>query len=366
MRILWEKKEYIAIGIVILLFIFVSVTSISSLRLLQGNARVVNYVGIVRGATQKLVKEEFMGWYMSQTNPSFAKTSDWYPDDALVARLDSIVDELLTGEGANGLVVLQDETYLANVRMVQDHWVHLKELIGEVRAGEDPNMLFESSQEYFELVNNTVFSAEAYSENQVLRINSILIFVNGVFVLLIVVGLVLYIRNLTVKKQADALGKIAYIDSLTKLNNRACCESLISQYAASPEDHDIAAFMFDMNDLKLTNDFLGHKGGDKVIIAFASILKEASEGYCFISRYGGDEFIAISDNGSETAAKEFLQKIRIHVDEYNKQRLKKLEKIQYASGYVIANPQEMHMEDIIHEADNRMYLDKRNAKKQML
>ena len=366
MKKLWEKKEYIGISIVIILFVFVSITSISSIQLLQGNARVVNYVGIVRGATQKLVKEEFMGWYMFQSDPSFAESSDWYPDDVLVARLDSIVDELLTGEGVNGLVVLKDEAYLANVRLVQVHWLQLKELIAEVRAGGDPHTLFQSSQEYFELVNNTVFSAEAYSENQVSRINKTLIFVNGAFILLIVVGLALYLRNLTVKRQADALGKIAYIDALTKLNNRACCERLISRYAASPEDRDIAVFMFDMNDLKLVNDFLGHKSGDKVIIAFASILQKAAEGYCYISRYGGDEFLAISDNGEESAAEEFLQKIRTHVDEYNKLRLNKLEKIQYASGYVIANPQAMHMEDIIHEADNRMYLDKRNGKRGIL
>jgi len=362
MKKLWQKKEYLAIFIVIILFISVSLTSISSIRFLQGNARVVNYVGIVRGATQKLIKEEIMGWHMMQTDESFIETSDWYPDDALVARLDSIVDELLTGVGPNGLVVLHDETYLSNVRMIQVHWAQLKELIAQVRAGEKPDMLFESSQEYFELVNKTVFSAETYSENQVSRTNNILIFVNGAFILLIVIGLLMYLRGLSVKRQADALGKIAYIDSLTQLNNRASCERLISKYSESPEDREIAVFMFDMNDLKLTNDFLGHKGGDKIIVAFGNVLQKAADGYCYIGRYGGDEFFAISDNGDESTAKIFLEKVRDQVNEYNKCRVNKLEKIQYASGYVIANPKAQHIDDIIHEADKRMYLDKRRAK----
>ena len=362
MKKLWGKKEFWAMFIVICLFISVSYTSISSIQLLQGNARVVNYVGIVRGATQKLMKEEIMGWNMMRTDASFAETSDWYPNDALVARLDSITEELFSGEGPNGLVVLQDETYLSNVRMVQEHWAQLKVLISEVRAGADPGELFESSQNYFDLVNKTTFSAEAYSEAQVSRVNKFLIFANVAFILLILSGLGLYVRNLAVKRQADALGKIAYVDSLTQLNNRTSCERLISHYGESPEDKDIAVFMFDMNDLKLTNDFLGHKGGDKVIMAFASILKEESEGYCYIGRYGGDEFLAISDKGDETCAEAFLNRVSEKVAEYNGRRVNKLEKIQFAAGYVISNPKTRNIEEIIHEADNRMYQDKRKAK----
>jgi len=362
MKKLWGKKEFWAMFIVICLFISVSYTSISSIQLLQGNARVVNYVGIVRGATQKLMKEEIMGWNMMRTDASFAETSDWYPNDALVARLDSITEELFSGEGPNGLVVLQDETYLSNVRMVQEHWAQLKVLISEVRAGADPGELFESSQNYFDLVNKTTFSAEAYSEAQVSRVNKFLIFANVAFILLILSGLGLYVRNLAVKRQADALGKIAYVDSLTQLNNRTSCERLISHYGESPEDKDIAVFMFDMNDLKLTNDFLGHKGGDVVIAAFGAILKEAASEYGFIGRYGGDEFLAIFENGDESMAAAFLDKIRENVNEFNECQLYKLQKIQYASGYAIANPSVQNIEDIIHEADNRMYADKRMLK----
>jgi len=362
MKKLWKKKSYLAIFIVIILFISVSLTSVSSIRFLQGNARVVNYVGIVRGATQKLVKEEIMGWYLTRSDATFPDTSEWYPNDNLIARLDSITEELLSGVGPNGLVVLQDELYLSNIRSIQAHWYQLKGLIAEVRAGRDPDDLFESSQRYFELVNDTVFSAEAYSENQVSRINTILVFVNGVFILLLVGGLVLYIRSLAVKRQADALGKIAYVDSLTELNNRASCERLISQYAASSENRDITVFMFDMNDLKHTNDFLGHKGGDKLLIAFADYLREAAEGYCYIGRYGGDEFLAIANNGDVSAAEAFLDKIRNSVAEYNGNRVNRLEKIQYASGFVVSNPRIQHIEEIIHEADNRMYSDKRKTK----
>ena len=57
--------------------------SLYSMGNLQGNARVINYTGVVRGATQRLVKEELEG----------------HRDDALISRLDGIIEELRTGKG---------------------------------------------------------------------------------------------------------------------------------------------------------------------------------------------------------------------------------------------------------------------------
>lgn len=364
MKKLWAKKEYLAVALVVALFISVSMISLSSIRLLQGNARVVNYVGIVRGATQKLIKEEIMGWYSMQHDSSFADASGWYPDDALVARLDSIVDELLRGEGPNNLVVLQDETYLSNMRQVQAHWAELKELIAEVREGAPPDRLFDSSQQYFELVNDTVFSAEIYSEAQVKKINSLLISVNVVFVLLVVAGLALYVRSISIRRRAEALGKIAYVDPLTGLDNRASCERLIRKLTSTPEDKDLAVFMFDMNDLKLTNDFLGHQGGDRIIAEFARILKSAAEGRGFVGRFGGDEFLAVFSPGETGIADAYLHAISRQVKEYNDQQENTLQQIHYAAGYTIANASRQDIEDIIHEADNLMYQNKRKLKGQ--
>lgn len=362
MKKLWFKKEFLALSVVIAFFVVVSVMSIKSISLLQGNARVVNYVGIVRGATQKLIKEELMGWHLSQNNPDFVQTSVWYPNDNLIKRLDSIVDELLTGEGPNNLVVLHDETYLSNMRQVQEHWSVLKNLIMKVRAGENPQELFYSSQKYFELVNETVFSAEAYSEKQVTRITNILFSINAAFVVLIIAGLVLYGRNLAAKKRADDLGKIAYMDHLTGLNNRASCERLIENINRNPQNKTITVFMFDMNDLKLTNDFLGHQGGDRVIAAFAKTLSEANEASGFVGRFGGDEFLVVFESGETALIEKYLNKVHKLVDEYNENQVNKLEKIHYAAGYITANTNEQNIEYIIHEADNRMYANKRKLK----
>lgn len=362
MKSIWKRRGPLAVALTVVLFLSVGFVSLYSIRSLQGNARVVNYVGIVRGATQKLIKEEIMGWYLSQEAPSFAESSDWYPDDALIARLDGIVTELLEGEGPNGLVVLPDEEYLTDMRNVQAHWTELKGLIAEVRQGQSPDALFDSSQTYFELVNDTVFSAERYSERQVDRTNAILIAVNAIFLLLLGGGLLLYARSQAIRRRAEALDKIAYVDPLTKLDNRASCERLIERISKAPVDMDIAVFMFDMNDLKLTNDFLGHQGGDRVIAAFAFILQDAKGKQGFVGRFGGDEFIAVFEPGNAEIAEAFQQTVRSRVDEYNARQPHTLEQIRYAVGYTIANPTRQDIEDILHDADNLMYANKRMLK----
>ena len=65
-----------------------SIFSVLCLHNLQGNAKVINYAGIVRGATQRLVKEELNG----------------IPNDLLIAKLDGILDELQSGNGRHGLI----------------------------------------------------------------------------------------------------------------------------------------------------------------------------------------------------------------------------------------------------------------------
>jgi diguanylate cyclase (GGDEF)-like protein len=186
-------------------------------------------------------------------------------------------------------------------------------------------------------------------------------FANGMFVLLIISGLVRYLRGLAVKRRADALGQIAYVDPLTKLDNRASCERLIQRYKKTPADQMLTVFMFDMNDLKLTNDFLGHQGGDRVINAFAKALKSSS-GDGFVGRFGGDEFLVIFELGEEHCAEAFLQAVQEQVDAYNQVQQNTLETIRYAAGYTIANPTKQDIENIIHTADNLMYANKRKLK----
>ena len=344
-----KKKEYLVIMIIVFMFTMVSCLSMVSIRQLQGNARVVNYVGIVRGATQKLIKEELMG----------------VSDNQLIERLSSIVNNLMTGVGPHDLVQLNDESYLEHMGYIQASWKDIREEIVHVRDGEDPQRLFGMSQDYFELVNETVFLAEAYSEAMVSRTMALINSINIVFIVFIIFSAFFMIRGITISNKANSLDKIAYVDKLTQMDNRASCERLMERISSFPSHEKMAVIMFDMNGLKIVNDTLGHMSGDQMIRKFSSILKNTFKQNGFICRYGGDEFIAIIEKACVNMIFKLLDKIKYDVREYNEQLTHDMEKLSYASGYYIGSLVDAGIKEMISEADRSMLENKRKMKSNM-
>ena len=125
--------------------------SLYSMGNLQGNARVINYTGVVRGATQRLVKEELEG----------------HRDDALISRLDGIIEELRTGKGENHLVRLKDSEYQEMMTSMQERWSEIKQEILKVRDGADSGRLYSLSEDFFWLADESVGVAEEYAERYV-------------------------------------------------------------------------------------------------------------------------------------------------------------------------------------------------------
>lgn len=166
------KKWAMKINLILLtvFFCIASLMSLNRIILLQGNARVVNYTGIVRGATQRLVKQEMYG----------------YPNDSLINYLDGIIDELLTGEGANELIYLPDNNYQSIMKSMKTTWLTMKEEILNVRNGVGIHGLFELSEVYFDMADSAVSEAERYSEECVGTTVKALIFLNASFVIVVI------------------------------------------------------------------------------------------------------------------------------------------------------------------------------------
>lgn len=340
------KKAQLVVAVCVLFFVCVSWLSLSSIRQLQGNARVINYTGFLRGATQRLIKKELMAFH----------------DEALLQRLDSIVTELITGHGPNGLIVLQDQTYLENMARVQISWAELKTEIANVRNGKASQRLFELSEDYFCLVDNTVSSAELYSERQVSRSLGILSGLNILFFVCLVGGVSYYLRTLSLEKKAKLLDKLAHFDTLTKLPNRTSCENVLAGLEQNRPEHDVATLVFDMNNLKRVNEKFGHSRGDRLIRDFAEIIQSTAEGMGFVGRYGGDEFIGIFRDADRTLVERYLSQVNEKVVAHNIHRINEIEKISFAVGYAIGNMKEATVEHLIDEADRRMYAQKREMK----
>lgn len=164
----WRKK-IIAIVLSIALAA-VGLLSIVFIERLQGNARVINYAGVVRGATQRLIKQEMQGMN----------------NDALMRRLDAIIEELKTGEGELGLIRLNDEAFQQLMLEMEGEWAELKTEILHVRQGADDQRLFDLSEKYFDLADRTVSEAEAYSARNARIVKICFLILASVFMLVAV------------------------------------------------------------------------------------------------------------------------------------------------------------------------------------
>ncbi len=165
-----KRREKIVPVLLVIVFILLSGISLYSISKLQGHARVVNYTGIVRGATQRLIKQELRH----------------LPNDDLIRYLDNILDELTTGKGKNGLVALHDPLYQDLLHQLQVKWKIIKSEIRAVRQGRNDNRLFNESEAYFILADQAVTAAENYSEKGVYRTWQWVIGLNVVFIGLVV------------------------------------------------------------------------------------------------------------------------------------------------------------------------------------
>ncbi len=79
-------------------------------------------------------------------------------------------------------------------------------------------------------------------------------------------------------------------DVLTGLRNRLAWEEAIASHADKPLP--VGVVLADVDGLKAANDTLGHDAGDRLLVAIAAAISEATptEGGAIAARLGGDEF----------------------------------------------------------------------------
>ncbi len=155
------------------------------------------------------------------------------------------------------------------------------------------------------------------------------------------------------------LKKNAYTDITGIMNKHACLEEM-SMLDCRDSTLNIGLAMFDLNNLKKVNDFYGHEKGDRLIQQFVLLLRQSAYKKFFLGRFGGDEFIVIIQNCNDCIMNAFLDRIRTAAEAVNKTAVIQ---ISYAHGYAISTREHYYlMDELLQEADKRMYDNKRKMK----
>ena len=129
-------------------------------------------------------------------------------------------------------------------------------------------------------------------------------------------------KNQELERAYKTLEEVSLRDPLTGLYNRHYLESQLpgeirrSQFSAKQNTNankakqDLLCLLIDIDHFKRINDDYGHMAGDKVLSAFANVLKEVFRQTDLIIRWGGEEFLVVCRQSNREELPELAERCR--------------------------------------------------------
>ena len=164
------------------------------------------------------------------------------------------------------------------------------------------------------------------------------------------------LHDITARKQAeDYLMYLGTHDVLTGAYNRAYFEEELLRLGRGRR-YPISLVLADLNGLKQVNDSRGHAEGDKLIRRAAEALQASVRADDVVARVGGDEFALILPGTDTAAAEQALVRIRSLVELNNKYYGPTVLSLALGASTGEAGS---NLNEVLREADDRMYVEKR-------
>jgi two-component system cell cycle response regulator len=166
----------------------------------------------------------------------------------------------------------------------------------------------------------------------------------------------------------SALRSLSLIDDLTGLYNRRGFADLGEQYLklARRSARGVTVVFLDLDRFKTINDSLGHHVGDRALMRVADMLRATFRQSDIVARLGGDEFAVLALEASGESAESLLDRLRERFRDFNRSSR---EPYQLAVSIGMARydgDMRIRLEDLLGEADNAMYEEKRSKRKVVL
>ncbi|MCH5324421.1 MAG: GGDEF domain-containing protein [Eubacterium sp.] len=158
-------------------------------------------------------------------------------------------------------------------------------------------------------------------------------------------------------KQIDNMSRI---DVLTGLFNR---RGFLIEYSKLTEGSEIVpltVIMCDVDGLKYINDTFGHEEGDVVIYTVAQALKQSCPSDAIITRFGGDEMMAVFKSGPNGG--NFQAMLDERLAQFNERSGKPYKAAASVGVYHTDENKKLSFEELIKKSDVLMYEEKRRRK----
>ncbi|MDC7224867.1 MAG: GGDEF domain-containing protein [Spirochaetales bacterium] len=152
-------------------------------------------------------------------------------------------------------------------------------------------------------------------------------------------------------------------DHLTGLMNRRQFEELINnRMSRYSQNRNFTLVLIDLNRFKAINDTHGHEAGDRALQVVAMLLSRSVDMKDTVARLGGDEFVLLLDRVEEWQLDGILMRLRESLAHWNRDRTEPFS-LSMSMGYVrFDSKRHRSFSDIFREADEAMYLEKRQSR----
>ncbi|HZJ52601.1 MAG TPA: diguanylate cyclase [Myxococcaceae bacterium] len=157
---------------------------------------------------------------------------------------------------------------------------------------------------------------------------------------------------------------LSYLDELTGLyNRRGFLRFARAQYdAAALARRPMLLIFVDLDHLKEINDRLGHATGDRALVDTGTVLKSTFRERDIVARLGGDEFVVLVTDSSAVREADLLARLSGRLEALNARSGREF-RLAFSLGVAAFDPAAPEpLEELLSEADSRMYLDKRRRK----
>lgn len=168
--------------------------------------------------------------------------------------------------------------------------------------------------------------------------------------------------NSLLEQENERVETLAVTDPLTRLFNRYKLNDVLENMIKRKhwtQDNSFALVIVDIDFFKKVNDTYGHQVGDAVLVTIANTLRETVRIGDFIGRWGGEEFVVILPNVDEKQALLAVEKLRYHIQEA---KIEEIDRGITASFGIAIYTEGDTQEELIHRADNALYLAKESGR----
>lgn len=167
-------------------------------------------------------------------------------------------------------------------------------------------------------------------------------------------------KSRMITEQSEKLGYLANHDPLTGLWNRYYLQEWTEKFFTSHNTNKVAVFIADIDYFKQYNDTFGHIAGDECLRSVALALLESGT---IVFRFGGEEFLCLHPNTSESEADKLALYLCTQIQKLQIPSATPEGIVTISIGFAIASMKDdLEFSELLHKADKALYQAKSNGR----